>query len=114
MGKKYKFPNINGGKEFEMPRITQGDLEAMFRAQAEIEIKASNEMNELLYGSTVGMRVLAERILKKIDDKIIVSDLPAEEYIDFIEALQNEHPKLFKRGDTVNFPNPFKNILPET
>ena len=114
MGKKYKFSNINGGKEFEMPRITQGDLEAMLKAQAEIDINAKNEMAEMIYGSTVGMRVLAERILKRIDENVVISEIPAEEYIDFLEALQKEHPKLFKQGDAGNFPNPLKSMLKET
>jgi len=111
MGKKYRFPSIKNGEEFEMPRITQGDLEAMLRAQVEIDVNAKNEMAEMLYGSAVGMRVLAERILKRIDPNVKIDEMPAEEYIDFLEALQKEHPKLFKQGGSENFP--LRNMLKE-
>lgn len=110
---KYKFPSINGGNEFEMPRITQGDLEAMLKAQAEIDLNAKNEISGAIYASAIGMKVLAERILKRIDKNVKIEDLPAEEYIDFLEALQKEHPKLFQQGAVENFRNPLKNLSRE-
>lgn len=78
--------------------MTFGDLEAMFKTQATSKEKCSNEINEMLYSSFIGMKTVVERIAKRIDANAKLEEIPAKGYLDFVDALKTENKDIFKES----------------
>ena len=92
---EYVFETI-GKIDGKQLRVKFSDLEAMFEKQATTKVETNNEINEMLYSSFIGMKEVAQRILTRINKNIEIDDLDAEEYMDFVEAIKKENPKIFE------------------